>query len=208
MTQTPDPRLADALARIDAANAEDPTLTDTPDGPVAAELLYSQRMTAWLERLDADPSDALRVAVRAQHLRRWEVSRSTYPAGREGYRRWRTDQGRRHAELASELLLAAGWDDAFAARVTSLIRKKSFKTDPEAQTLEDAACLVFLEHVLPGFRRGRDESELLPILRKTWVKMSERARTFALSLHLAPADRDLVERALLPTLDEDDRGDT
>lgn len=199
-----DPRLTDAQARIDAANAEDPTLVDTPGGPVPSELLYARRMTEWLLRLVPEPSDELLLAVRAQHLRRWEVPRSGYPVGREGYRRWRTDQGKRHAALATELLVAAGYDDAFTARVAALIRKKAFKTDPEAQALEDAACLVFLEFVLPTFRQGRDEASLLPILRKTWRKMSPHAHAFALSLPLSPADRDLVARALKPPEPDED----
>lgn len=189
-------RLAATVARIDAENAADPSVASGPAGPEPAELLYARRVNAWLERLEPSPSDALRVAVRASHLRRWEVPRSTYPEGRDGYRRWRTDQAQRHADLCGVLLRELGWDEAFVARVESLIQKRHLKTDPEAQALEDAACLVFLEHALPAFRLTHDDDALLPILRKTWAKMSERARNIALTLQLPSADRDLVARAL------------
>lgn len=189
--------LAETLAGIDAAHAADPHA----EGDVPAELLYARRASAWLDRLVPDASDALRVAVRASHLRRWEVPRSDYPEGREGYRRWRTDQLRRHAELCGALLREAGWSDDFIARVASLIQKKRFKTDPEAQALEDVACLLFLEHGLPPFRADHDDEALLPILRKTWAKMSDRGRELALQLPMSPTDRALVARATAPEPD-------
>ena len=57
--------------RIDAANRADPN-TETAGGvEYPKELLYSQRMSAWLARLRPDASDVLRIAARAQHLERW-----------------------------------------------------------------------------------------------------------------------------------------
>ena len=45
----------------------------------------------------ADPAatEAQVLAARAHHLRRWVVPRTSYPEGRAGYLRWRTDQKRR-----------------------------------------------------------------------------------------------------------------
>ena len=56
------------------------------------------------ERLLEAPSDALRIAARAHHLRRWEVPRSSYPEGRAGYLRWRRDQKARHAREVADVL--------------------------------------------------------------------------------------------------------
>ena len=64
-----------ALALIDAAHALDPT-TITPPGsqdPVPYELHYAQQMTHYLSLRSPDASAVLRVAVRGQHFRRWEV---------------------------------------------------------------------------------------------------------------------------------------
>lgn len=187
-----DERLRRALDAIDALHREDPRSIDgTP-----AELAYAERMSATLEHLAPGASEALRVAVRAQHLCRFRVPRVSFPEGKIGYHRWRTEQLKLHASLAREVVLAAGYDEAFAARVMDLIRKKNLATDAEAQALEDAACVVFLAYEAADFARGKDEAQLVDILRKTWAKMSERGRRAALELELAPEVRALVERAL------------
>ena len=192
----PDTRFAAALAAIDAANVEDPNV-ETVDGErVPKELAYARRMTGWLERLAPDASDALRLAVRAQHIRRWTVPRDSYPIDRQGYRRWRTALARFHAETAGALMKQAGYDAAMIERVGSLIRKERLKTDPEAQILEDVACLVFLENYLADFAGKHDAAKVVEILRKTWRKMSPRGREAALALDLAPEARRALDRAL------------
>lgn len=184
--------VARAIAALDAANAKDPR--QEAEGP--HELAYARRMSAWLERLRPEASDALRLAVRAQHLERWLVPRTDYPGGKAGYLRWRLDLGRRHAARAGEILAAEGIEPATIARVQALIRKEGLRTDPETQALEDAACLVFLETELASFAAGRDPEKLVDIVRKTWRKMSEGGRSAALGLALDPAAKALVERAL------------
>jgi hypothetical protein len=189
-------RLEQAIARIDAVHAEDPNRTETGGGPVAAELAYAQRMSRWLSELEPDASEALQLAVRAQHLRRWSVPRDQYPDGRSGYKRWRSDLARMHADTAGELLREVGYEEETVGRVQDLILKKRLKTDPEVQTLEDVACLVFLEYYFSDFRLKHEEDKLIRILQKTWGKMSESARQRALQLALPAPERELLERAL------------
>lgn len=192
----PSARFQRALALIEAIHREDPH-TETVDGvPRPSEALYAERMGAWVERLEPRASEPLRLAARCQHLQRWAIPRDSFPMDRAGYHRWRTAQAQAHARLAGELLREAGYDEATVARVQSLIRKERLRRDPEAQCLEDAACLVFLEHALPDFARRHDEAQVIDILRKTWNKMSPRGREEALGLELAPQARALVERAL------------
>jgi hypothetical protein len=186
-------RFERALALIDAAHAEDPQ-RDACGRP--RELVYAERMSGWLGRLVPDASEALRLAVRCQHLRRWEIARSAWPEGAGGYRRWRAEQAQAHARAAAEILREAGYDEAFVARVQALVRKEGIKRDPEAQALEDAACLVFLEDEFAAFSARHDEAKLVAILRKTWMKMSERGQRAAAALDLAPPLRALIERAL------------
>jgi hypothetical protein len=189
-------RLAAAIAAFDAANAADPNREAAAGTTQPRELLYARRMSDWLEQLAPDAPESLRLAVRCQHLCRWTVPRASYPEGRDGYLRWRADLKRFHAEKAGELLRAVGYDEGTIGRVQALVRKERFKTDPEAQLLEDVACLVFLEHYFAPFAAQHPEEKILNILRKTWSKMSARGQQAALRLELAPAERSLVEKAL------------
>ena len=95
-----------------------------------------------------------------------------------------------HVELAITILTDAGYDDATIARVSSLTRKEALKTDADAQTLEDAVALVFLESYLADFVAGHrdyDEAKLADILTKTAKKMSAQGRETALAAIALPA---------------------
>lgn len=185
-----------ALEAIDRLHADDPVCVEVDGRSVPRELLYARRMSAALARLEASPSAALRLAVRAQHLCRWRIPRDAYPRTRAGYHRWRTELGALHGRLARDAVLDAGLDAATAERVEGLVRKRRLKSDPEAQHLEDAACLVFLEHELEAFAQSHERTQVLGILRKTWVKMGDAGRREALRLPLSPTSRALVEEAL------------
>jgi len=186
-------RFDQAIARIDAAHAEDPE-KDAAGEP--RELVYARRMSAWLEKLAPDASEALRLATRCQHLRRWSIARNAYPEGKVGYLRWRKEESLAHAALAGEILGQAGYDAESVKRVQSLIKKERIKHDPEAQLLEDTACLVFLESEFAAFAPKHDEAKLVDILRKTWTKMSPEGREAALALELPPELRAIIGKAL------------
>ena len=189
-------RFDQAIAMIDAANAADPNMISAGGTVRAAELVYGERMSAMLARLVPDACELLRLAVRAQHIRRWTVPRSTYPMDRAGYHRWRNDLKRRHAEWAGEILARCGYTQDEIGRVGSLIAKENLRGNAEAQTLEDVACLVFLEHYAAGFTAKHDGEKAAAILRKTWGKMSEQARPAALALPLPAGVRALLVQAL------------
>lgn len=190
------PALDEALRRFDAANADDPN-TELVDGqPLPKELVYGERMSARLSVFAPEASDAVQLAARAQHIRRWEVPRSSYPEGRAGYLKWRTDLYKRHGEIAGAIMKDVGYDDALVMRVQTLLRKRGLKTDPEVQLLEDVICLVFLEHYFHDFAQKHSEEKLLPIVQKTWKKMSEQAHDAALQFEYAPEDRSIIEKAL------------
>jgi len=188
--------LASALARIDAANSEDPNREVWQGVDYPKELLYSRRMRDWLARFAPDASEELRLAVAAQHIRRWESPRSDYPEGKAGYKRWRSDLARFHAETAGDILAEVGYDAETVRRVQGLIRKEQLKRDAEAQCLEDVACLVFLESYFADFAQKHDEAKLIDILQKTWKKMSSAGHAAALGLALPAGARELVEKAL------------
>ena len=182
-------KIEQAISLIDEAHAQDPNKIPIQGEEVPYELHYAQRMTRYLEARCGQPSDELRLAIRAQHFRRWEVPRQTYPMTRPGYFAWRTFLKKRQAEMAEQICLDVGYPEAAATRVASLIRKENFKQDEESQIVEDVACLVFLEKV-------HDEEKIVAILKKTWRKMSEKGHEPALKINMSDRAQSLVAKAL------------
>jgi tRNAThr (cytosine32-N3)-methyltransferase len=185
-----------ARAAIDAAHAADPKRA--ADGR-AAELVYGERVEAWVVRLAPDAAPHLRLAARCQHLERWLTPRASYPLDKPGYHAWRRGLYVKQAERARELLLAAGVEASEAAEVATWVSKTGLKTNPGTQALEDAACLVFLENEIADFAATHadyTEEKFVDILRKTWRKMSPEAQAAALALELPAPIAALVRTAL------------
>src|SRR6266851_6560123 len=193
---SPAKRFDDVIAAIDDANARDPKIVQVAGRTVPAELLYGQRMSDALAGMAADASELLRIAVRGQHIERWTSPRTGYPVGRAGYLKWRNDLKEYHARRLGEIMTAAGYGPQDAARVGALVRKERLRSDPEAQTLEDTACIVFLAHYLADFMGKTDEAKLARILAQTWNKMSAQGRAHADKLDLPPSVLALLERGL------------
>ncbi|KAJ5109078.1 hypothetical protein N7456_005753 [Penicillium angulare] len=187
-----------ALERIDLAHKDDPTTVTVNDTTIPYELHYAHQMTMYLERLDPNASELLRLAIRAQHLRRWESPRSSYPATKIGYHSWRSNLQREQAKLAEKICIESGYGEEDAARVGAMVRKADLKKgDPDTQTLEDVACLVFLDDQFDKFESSLgDEEKMVDILRKTWGKMSEAGRNEALKIKLSERGAALVQVAL------------
>lgn len=189
-------RLRRALAAIDAANAGDPNRLRVRGESRPKELAHAELVSEWVERLAPDSGEALRLAARAHHLRRWMIPRSEYPAGRRGYLRWRRALQVLHAREAAAILTAEGYDDATIRRVQDLVQKKGLGRDAEVQVLEDALCLVFLETQLHDLSAQLDDEKLLGVLRKTLRKMSPEAIQRTEELPLGAAGRALLQRAI------------
>ena len=190
------PAYARARELIDAAHAADPTRT--PEGH-PAELVYADRMEAWVARLVRHASPLLRLAARCQHLERWSVPRASFPMDKPGYHAWRRSLYTRQAELARTMLIEAGVSAAEAVEVATWVSKTGLKTNPGTQALEDAACLVFLENEIGAFAAQHAEyprEKFVDILRKTWRKMSPGAQAAALALELPDAIAGLVREAV------------
>ena len=196
MTASDPDRLARALAAIDAANADDPNRLDVRGSSRPKELAHAELASEWVSRLAPDASEALVLAARAHHLRRWIIPRGDYPEGRTGYLRWRSELQKLHAREVAAILEGEGYDEAVIARVRDLVRKKNLARDPEVQALEDALCLVFLETQFRALAGRLEPEKLLEVTRKTLRKMSDAGRRLALELDLEAPDRALLERAL------------
>ncbi|HRC61671.1 MAG: DUF4202 domain-containing protein [Dehalococcoidia bacterium] len=190
-------RFRRATELIDAANAQDPNRLETGAGPRPKELVHAELLTEWIRRLEPEPSEALLLAARAHHIRRWVVPRSSYPPGRASYLQWRRDLHRFHADEVGAILERVGYDAGTITRVQQIVRKERLTLDPEVQTLEDGLCLVFLQLQLDSTAESvGDEGRMVEVLRKSWRKMSPAGREFALRLELSDEGRSLVRRAL------------
>ena len=187
-----------AVVAIDAANAEDPNHVVVRGDDVPLALAHGRLAAEWIDRLIPDADDTLRLAARGHHLRRWELPRSSYPEGKAGYLRWRRDQKQRHAADVAALLAAAGYAEPAIERVQALIRRDHLATDPGAQAVEDAACLVFLETQLSWTAERLERDHMIDVIRKTTRKMSPAALAAVTTIPLSPADSALLTAALAP----------
>ncbi len=188
-------RVARAHAAIDAVNAEDPHTLFVRGERRPKEQAHAEMATAWIPRLVAEPSDALLVAARAHHIKRWTIPRADHPAGRKGYLVWRKALQKVHADTVGEILAQQAWPEDEIVRVRDLVMKRGLGRDAEAQAFEDALCLVFLETQLEGVAEQLDEDHTVDVLRKSMKKMSAEAIDLAVGLPLDPHGRALLERA-------------
>jgi hypothetical protein len=185
-----------AIRRFEAANSADPNHELVDGVPLPRELLYARRLTDWVLRLRPDASEALRLAARCQHLRRWESPRDRYPLDRAGYLRWRADLKKFHAEQSGAILREVGYDEKLIRRVQALNLKTDLGKDPDCQVLEDALCLVFLQYQFADLAAKTDDEKMINALKKSWAKMSEQARAEALKLNYGERESLLIKAAL------------
>jgi ketosteroid isomerase-like protein len=191
-------RFARAQAAIDAANAQDPTAITVRGREGPKELLHAELVTEWVRYLCADPDEALMLAARGHHFRRWTSPRATYPAGRAGYLRWRRALQEQQARELGDLLAETGYDTPTIERVQRLVRKQGVgdPADADAQALEDALCLVFLETQLGDIVQRLEPETLSRVLSKTARKMSAGGRRAIADVPLDPGVRALLDGAL------------
>ncbi len=189
-------QLTALLSAIDDINRQDPKLISVENSPQPQALIYGQRMSQCLNKHWPEADETLQIAVRAQHIKRWHLKRSEFSAGKKGYYQWRIALAKYHAQLTEELMRKQGYDAEQAAQTATMIRKENLQTNPNSQTLEDVACLVFLQHYLENFAKHHHEDKIIHILQKTWEKMSERGQNITLSLPLSDNLNYLLNRAL------------
>jgi hypothetical protein len=187
------------IAEIDAANAADPRMVTAGGTSRPYELAYAERMSRELQHIYPDASELLRIAARAQHIRRWDVPRASFPEGRHGYNDWRNACREHHAKLVTAIMARHGYDEGEIAHVAMLIRKEKLKKDKESQALENVVAVVFLEHYFAEFdaaHSGYDDAKMIDIIGKTLRKMSPKGHAAAMALPLPERTRKLIEAAL------------
>ena len=181
-----------AVAAIDAANADDPTRVMVRGTEQPLALAHGRIAAEWVVLLSPRVDDAVRLAARAHHLRRWELPRAQYEAGRTGYLLWKRDQRKRHAEDLGVLLAGVGYDaDVITAAQAAVLRQ-----GPGGQLVEDAACLVFIETQLAAVAAQLDHDHLVQVVRKTAKKMSPTALAAVAQIPLGEAEHVVLAEAL------------
>jgi len=189
-------KFIDAISLFDKSNESDPNKESFEGREFSKELLYAIRMTQCLDKFCPEAEEALKLAVRCQHIRRWEIPREDYEMNRVGYLKWRNDLKTFHADKASEILKEVGYENELVESVRFLLLKKQLKQNEMTQTLEDVICLVFLEFYFEKFSEKYSEEKMISILQKTWKKMSSKGQKSALDLHLSAHSQDLISKAL------------
>jgi len=191
-----DSKLHNVLTAIDTINSEDPNTTIIDGNTQPKELLYGHYMSACINKYWPEADELLQIAVRAQHIKRWHLQRIEFDAGKAGYLKWRIEQGKFHATLTKSLMLENGYSEEESETTAKLLRKEKLKSNPDTQTLEDVACLVFMQHYFDAFAAKHKEEKIIRILQLTWRKMSDQAHDIALTLTLPPHLAALVAKAL------------
>jgi hypothetical protein len=188
-TQTP---FEIALKEFDRINRQDPRRQRVGGKSHPRELIFAKTVYAWVERLDASASEAVRLAARSHTLRRWEIPRNRYRMDVGGYHQWRGATAAHAADAAAGILKQVGFSEPIIQEVKRIINGHRHPSDPDTQLLEDADVLAFLEIKLEDYLARWDEAKVRRILEGTWSKLSMAARQMALAMKLDPRVRTLM----------------
>lgn len=189
-------KLDKAFELFDDYNKRSPERVVWENVEYPIEYFYALKLYECVKKLDPNADESLLLASRCQHIGRWEIARKSYPDGRVGYLKWRSDLSKYHAGIATEILASVGYDEEAINRVKQIVLKQRLKSDTDVQTMENALCLVFLQYQYDDLIAKMTEEKMIDILRKTWGKMSDPGQEAALSLQYSDVGRDLILKAL------------
>ena len=192
-------RFGAVIRDVDACNDDDPRRIKVDGVERPFEVVYSERMSDRLSTMYPSASELLRIAARAQHIRRWDIPRNRYAEGRNGYNDWRNVCRNHHAGLIASIMQRHGYDDTASGRVGMLVKKEQLKKDGDSQALENVVAAVFIEHYFDEFldkHASYNDDKLIDIIGKTLRKMSPKGHAAVLALRLPKRTKLLVEAAL------------
>lgn len=184
------------INEIDEYNQKDPKREIFEEVLLPTETVYAIRVTRWVKRLIDSPSYELLVAARGAHIGRWEIPRTRYPAGLKGYYEWKIYLLKFHAEKVIAILENHKIAPEKIKKITGIIMRKNLKENSDAQALEDAVCLVFLEIQLLPLMAKSTEEKVINAIQKTWQKMSANGQKMALTLNLPEKAKEVINKAL------------
>ena len=120
-----DKKFENAIQLFDKANSYDPNSEALNGKDYPKELLYSIRMTDKLSQFESKASESVRLAVRCQHICRWEIPRDSFEMNRNGYLTWRRELAKFHAKKAMEILKEVGYSEEIINNVVFLLQKNN-----------------------------------------------------------------------------------
>jgi len=188
-------QLQEAFFRFDTYNAIDPNREEFEGKTYPKEVLYAERMTKKLNDYAPETPEYMQLAVRCQHIGRWEIARNSYPMDRPGYLMWRSQLKLHHTKIAGPILKACGYNEETIDKVKFLLLKKQLHQNPDTQLIEDVICLVFVEYYLDDFAKQHSEEKMVDILRKTLKKISPRGIEEALKINMTDQVKQLILQA-------------
>lgn len=163
-----------AIELINSVHNQDPN-SETIDGvEIKAELLYSERMLAILEKVAPDASFELKLAAKCQHMSRWSIPRATFSLDKKGYYQWRSAIMEHQLNVSKSVLKQAEINEQSIEIIVDALKNKADKSNINASIIEDTACLTFIKWYLVPFAGQFDPEKAKIILQKTAGKMSER----------------------------------
>lgn len=192
-----DPRFSQAIAAFESIGKADPRTIKLDGMDLPRQIGEARALLRLVLELEPSPSEALLLACHCQHLGRFKYPRTEFPPDRAGYKSWRVEAARRSSMEAAAILESLGCDSALIAQVVRIILKQERAKSADTQTMEDALCLAFLWLDADEFASRHSDDEMLRILKRSWLKMSEAGRARALELDLTPNVRRLIEKALV-----------
>ena len=163
-----------AIELIDKVHNQDPNSEIINGIEVKAELLYSNRMLAVLEKVAPDASLELKLAAKCQHISRWSIPRATFSMDKKGYYQWRAAIMEHQLSVTTSVLKQAEINDQRIEIIVDALKNKADKTNLNASIIEDTACLTFIKWYLVPFAGQFDVVKAKIILQKTAGKMSAR----------------------------------
>lgn len=189
-------RIQRALSAFESIGRQDPRSVVVDGTVYPRQLGEAQTLLDFVLQLNDNPSLPLFLACHCQHLGRFLSPRDAFPADRAGYKAWRTDASRRSAERAAAILTEMGFESETIEHVVRIVNKQGRATSADVQTMEDALCLAFLTLDAAEFTTRHDDDEMVRILKRSWLKMSDAGHRLALKTPLSPDVQRLVEKAL------------
>lgn len=185
-----------AFDLFDQYNKQDPHVFTFSGVDYPQEYFLSLQLYDWVCKLYPDADEALLLASRSQHIGRWEMPRSSYPDGREAYLKWRKDLAQHHFQVASNLVLEAGYHEDMVEAIRPILLKQKIKVDNNVQAIENALCLVFLEFQYEQFYKTQNPDKLVNILWKSLLKMDPLGHQHALKIHYSQEGLVYVQKAV------------
>jgi hypothetical protein len=191
-----DIRVQRALLAFESIGRQDPRSVVVDGTVYPRQSGEAQLLLDFVLQLNQNPSLPLFLACHCQHLGRFLSPRDEFPADRAGYKAWRAEASRRSAERAKAVLSESGFTPETIEDVAGIVNKQGRATNADVQTMEDALCLAFLTLDAPEFASRHSDEEMVRILKRSWMKMSDRGHQLALETPLVPDVQRLVQQAL------------